>query len=89
MSWGIDSAKSLEEQLEYYKLLEDEINRRRETFGEIVEMVCASLSCDNCPVVIHNADTRTKYEKEVLHHSCYGELYKWIINEAKIASNKR
>lgn len=84
MSWGIDTTKPLEEQLSDYKLLEDEIDRRRETFEDIVTMVCESLSCNNCPVVIHSVDTRTQYEKEVLHYSCCGELYKWMINEAKM-----
>lgn len=83
MSWGIDKTKSLEEQLEDYRAIEDELDRKRETLDSIAVMVCETLSCDNCPVVIHNCDTRTPHEKKVGHAPCCGELHKWIINQAK------
>lgn len=84
MSWGIDKNKPIEAQLEEYRDIEKELNQKRYTLDDIVMLICETLSCENCPVVLCNADKRTEYEKKVLHNSCQRELYNWILNEAKI-----
>lgn len=80
--WGINENDTCEKQLEEYRMIEDELNQPRSSLGEIAVLVCETLSCENCPVVIHKADTRTDVEKCVGQHPCFGELRKWIIKEA-------
>lgn len=61
----------------------DELNRPVENIGDIAVRLCELLSCENCPVTIHNCDERTDYERQMQHAPCCNELMKWIIRESK------
>ena len=53
------------------------------SFLQIPVRLCETLSCENCPVVLLNCDTRTKAEKALSHGSCQYELYKWLVRETR------
>lgn len=69
-------------------VIDQELDRPVETIGDAAVRLCEMLSCENCPVVIHNCDNRTDYEKKVDQASCCMELKKWIISESRNESSK-
>lgn len=60
-------------------LLENE--REIKTLSNLVTQFCCLTECKNCPVHIHQYETRNDDEKE--YTPCYSNLYNWVINEAK------
>lgn len=54
-----------------------------ETFGQACIKLCEALSCENCPVTINNCDYRTQEDRILYHEPCHGQLYNWMIKEAK------
>lgn len=60
-------------------LLENE--REIKTLGNLVTQFCCLTSCKNCPVHIHQYETRNDDEKEYI--PCCSNLYNWVINEVK------
>jgi len=50
---------------------------------ELSLFLCENFECERCPVFTEKADTRTEYERCVLHYPCVGELYKWIIYQSE------
>lgn len=83
MSWGIDKTKPVEEQLKDYVRIEKEIDRERGTFSDLVLCLCASLSCENCPVHIHKA-YRNESKEGSTGELCCSRLYDWMIQEARM-----
>jgi murein L,D-transpeptidase YafK len=61
------------------KLIEKELDRPIKTLSELATQFCCITECKNCPVVIHNYEKRTEYEKTCLHEPCVSNLYKWIL----------
>lgn len=51
------------------------------SLGGLCIRVCEFLSCENCPVKIYDCDNRTEEDRHY-HVPCYGELYKWMQQEA-------
>lgn len=70
---------------EEQKLLLEEMDRPIRTLGELATQFCCLIECKNCPVRIHNFNKRTEYEKTCLHEPCASDLYKWIVEQAKIS----
>ena len=81
-----DYAKSVKEKKKIEKQLSDlmeEMDRPIKTLGELVTQFCCLTECKNCPIIIHNYEKRTEYEKTCLHEPCCSNLYKWIVEQAK------
>ena len=81
-----DYAKSVKEKKKIEKQLSDlmeEMDRPIKTLGELVAQFCCLTECKNCPIIIHNYEKRTEYEKTCLHEPCCSNLYKWIIEQVK------
>lgn len=53
------------------------------TLEELATQFCGLVECEACPVVIHNFEKRTEYEKTCLHEPCCTNLYKWILEQVK------
>lgn len=68
---------------ELMRYLETEVDRPARTIEDIAIKLCLVSRCEDCPVSIFGADTRTEYEKTKLHAPCQDELAKWIRQEAK------
>ena len=60
-------------------LLENE--REIKTLCNLVTQFCCLTECKNCPVHIHQYETRNDDEKEST--TCCSNLSNWVINEAK------
>lgn len=63
------------------------LNSPIKTLKELAGIFCCLLECENCPVLIHEYDKRTRNEKENLHFPCYYNLYKWVVEQAKQTIN--
>lgn len=69
------------------KMLKEEMDRPIQTLEELTIQFCCMTECNNCPVMIHEYEKRTKNEKENLHIPCCTNLYKWIIEQTKEESS--
>ncbi len=63
---------------------EEILNSPIKTLDELAGVFCCLLECENCPVMIHKYEKRTKLDKEILHEPCCTNLYKWIIEQGKL-----
>ena len=59
-------------------LLENECEIKK--LSDLVTQFCCLTSCKNCPVHIHQYETRNDDEKEYI--PCCSNLYNWVINES-------
>ena len=66
----------------------EELNRPIVTLEDLAFQVCLSTECENCPVCIHNFETRTKNEKSN-HVHCVKNLKRWIIEQTKAEEKGR
>ena len=64
----------------------DDLDRPLESLYDIAVRLCETLSCENCPVIIHECDKRTYQEKEVLHQPCYTQLHNWMVEQVKLTT---
>lgn len=69
------------------KSFKEEIDRPIQTIEELATQFCCLTECNNCPVMIHGYEKRTKLDKEILHEPCCTNLYKWIIEQGKLINN--
>lgn len=58
------------------------LDRPRKTLDSLVILCCEILSCENCPVIIHNCDYRTQQDK-INFETCQHQLYNWMKKEFK------
>ena len=70
----------------------DELNQPINSLYDAALLLCMSTSlasggCRNCPVALFNYDKRTRIEK-CYHEPCQTNIYKWLIDQAKVASDK-
>ena len=57
-----------------------EIDQPLVNVEDVAFRLCEILSCENCPIQIHNCDTRTD-EQQQLAYTCQHELHKWLSRE--------
>lgn len=87
--YGKQYSSNCDDKCEYAKavkernFLNEELNTRKiTTLGELASQFCCLTECENCPVMIHEYERRTKLDKEILHEPCCTNLYKWIIEKS-------
>lgn len=70
-----DYSKYTKEELQ---MMWEEIDQPLTSANQIAVRLCECLSCENCPVVIYNCDTRTEQDYNG-QAPCQYELHKWIL----------
>lgn len=64
-------------------MLADNIQPSDNPLWHFAMTFCEKVSCQECPA----CETRTIYEKEMLHEPCVTNLYRWIIMQANQITN--